>query len=91
MLARLLDRHGIDRLIGNSCRLEMPLDLHAIGQIGNERSRHTCVQGLHRAGADVDQLEYPVGLPETRVEVEVKSKLAERYLAQAEEEHRTPL
>jgi inorganic triphosphatase YgiF len=89
MLAPLLERHGIDRLIGDSCRLEKPFDLHAIGQIRNERSRHTYVRGLHRLELTWDQLEFPVGPPETRVEVEVKSKLAERYLAQAEEDLRS--
>jgi hypothetical protein len=47
------------------------------------------VRGLHRLELTWDQLEFPVGPPETRVEVEVKSKLAERYLAQAEEDLRS--
>lgn len=60
------------------------MELHAIGQITNERSRHAYVQGLHRLELTWDQLEYPVGPPETRVEVEVKSKFAKRSLAEKE-------
>ena len=74
-------------MASKACRLE-PLELHVIGRIKNERSRHTYVQGMHRLERTWDQLEYPVGPPQTRMEVEVKSKLAERYLAQAEEELR---
>ncbi|MGE5274505.1 MAG: CYTH domain-containing protein [Verrucomicrobiota bacterium] len=88
ILAALLDRHGIDRLIGEACGSSKPLDLNTIGEIRSDRSRHTYVQGLHRLELTWDQLEYPVGPPETRVEVEVKSKLAERYLVQAEEDLR---
>ena len=88
VLAELLDRHGIDRLIADACGLERPFDLHAIGQITNDRSRHVYVQGLHRLELTWDRLEYPVGAPETRVEIEVKSKFAKRYLSQVEEELR---
>ena len=88
VLAALLDRHRIDRLIGDACGLDEPLELQAIGEIRNDRSRHTYVQGLHRLELTWDRLEYPTGPPETRVEVEVKSRLAERYLAQAEEDLR---
>ena len=89
ILGALLERHGIDRLIGRACAIREPFDLHAIGDIRNDRSRHTYVQGLHRLELTWDQLEYPVGPAETRVEVEVKSRLAERYLSQAEEDLRT--
>jgi uncharacterized protein YjbK len=86
VLAALLDRHGIDRLIIDACGLAKPFDLHAIGQITNDRSRHAYVQGLHRLELTWDRLEYPVGPPETRVEVEVKSEFARRYLSRAQDE-----
>jgi hypothetical protein len=86
--AALLDRHGIDRLISDASGLAKPFDLHAIGQITNDRSRHAYVQGLHRLELTWDRLEYPVGPPETRIEVEVKSKFAERYLSRAQRELR---
>jgi hypothetical protein len=85
-LAALLDRHGIDRLISKASKINGTSPLRAIGQITNERSRHTYVQGLHRLELTWDQLDYPVGPRETRLEVEVKSKLAERFLARAQDE-----
>ena len=88
VLAALLDRHGIGSLISDACGLAKPFELHAIGQITNDRSRHAYVQGLHRLELTWDRLEYPVGPPETRIEVEVKSKFAERYLSRAQRELR---
>jgi len=87
-LERLLREHGIDRLIRKAAGLDGDIELHEIGQLRNDRSRHTYVQGLHRLELTWDRLEFPTGPAETRVEVEVKSRHAHRYLEQADEELR---
>src|SRR5262249_55441697 len=86
-LLMLLSRHGIDRLI-RQAGIDDPGRLHAIGELRNDRSRHTYVRGLLRLELTWDRLEYPIGRRETRVEVEAKSRSALRYLTLADEELR---
>jgi uncharacterized protein YjbK len=88
-LAGVLRRHGLDRLVRRASGVDDAQLLCAIGQLHNERSRHTYVQGLHRLELTWDSLAYPVGPHEVRIEVEVKSKLAERYLRRVDEELRS--
>jgi hypothetical protein len=57
--------------------------LHPIGQLRNRRSRHRYEHGLHRLELTWDELEFPTGPNETRLEVEARSDLAERLLEQA--------
>lgn len=87
-VATLLERHGIDRLARKACGLGDPRDLRAIGRLRNDRSRHTYVGGLHRLELTWDDVAFPVGPREVRIEVEVKSKLAHRRLAKADDELR---
>jgi hypothetical protein len=62
--------------------------LRSIGELRTERSRHTFVQGLHRLELTWDRVRYPVGPDGVRLEVEVKSSLADRYLTGASAELR---
>lgn len=87
-IVQLLQRHGIDRLVEKATGLNGGLELHEIGRLRNARSRHTYVTGLHRLELTWDHLEYPTGPAELRVEVEVKSKHAGRYLERADSELR---
>jgi len=61
-------------------------ELQPIGALRNRRSQHRYEHGLHRLDLTWDELEYPTGPPETRLEVEARSELAERLLEQAGEE-----
>ena len=59
------------------------VELKPIGALRNRRSHHRYEHGLHRLDLTWDELEYPTGSPETRLEVEARSKPAERLLDQA--------
>jgi inorganic triphosphatase YgiF len=78
----VLDELG---LLGELERLTglQAVELKPIGTLRNRRSRHRYEHGLHRLDLTWDELEYPTGSPETRLEVEAHSKLAERLLRQA--------
>jgi hypothetical protein len=58
-------------------------ELHAIGALRNRRSEHRYEHGLHRLDLTWDELEFPTGPPQTRLEVEAHSDVAERLLEQA--------
>jgi len=58
---------------------ELPV-LVPVGALRNRRSEHRYEHGLHRLDLTWDELEYPTGPPETRLEVEAYSKTAERLL-----------
>jgi hypothetical protein len=59
------------------------LELHAIGALRNRRSEHRYEHGLHRLDLTWDELEFPTGPPETRLEVEAHSDVAARLLERA--------
>ncbi len=58
-------------------------ELHAIGALRNRRTEHRYEHGLHRLDLTWDELEFPTGPPETRLEVEAHSDVAARLLEQA--------
>jgi uncharacterized protein YjbK len=63
-------------------------ELVAIGALRNRRSEHRYEHGLHRLELTWDELEFPTGPPEVRLEVEAASPAAERLLEQAANELR---
>lgn len=56
---------------------------HPIGELRSRRSHHRYVHGLHRLDLTWDELEFPTGPPQVRLEVEAGSELAERLLERA--------
>lgn len=58
-------------------------ELVPIGALRNRRSEHRYEHGLHRLDLTWDELEYPTGPAELRLEVEAASPQARRLLAQA--------
>ena len=79
--------HEVERLAG----LEKTPRLVPIGAIRNRRSEHRYRHGLHRLELTWDELEFPTGPPQVRLEVEARSDTAERLLEQAAEELRAVL
>jgi uncharacterized protein YjbK len=77
----------LERLSG----LSGSLDLRPIGALRNRRSEHRYQHGLHRLDLTWDELEYPTGPPEVRLEVEAASPQAERLVEEAAEELRAVL
>jgi inorganic triphosphatase YgiF len=63
-------------------------EVHEIGQLRNRRSAHHYKQGMHRLELTWDSLQFPIGEPQTRIEVEVKSAAAARFLGRVDEELR---
>ena len=72
----------LERLAGKDASVE----LQPIGALRNRRSHHCYEHGLHRLDLTWDELEYPTGPPETRLEVEAQSDLAARLLGRAADE-----
>ena len=83
-LEALLRKHGLWKLVRECAGLPDEFRLSSIGRIRTERSRHTYADGLHVLELSWDRVQYPVGPDETRLELEVKSDPAERYLADAD-------
>jgi inorganic triphosphatase YgiF len=79
-MGRLLRGLGLERTIRRLSGLEAEPTLQPIGELRNRRSRHRYEHGLHRLELTWDELEFPTGDPETRLEVEARSELAERLL-----------
>jgi hypothetical protein len=61
-------------------------ELLPIGALRSRRSEHRYEHGLHRLDLTWDELEFPTGPPQTRLEVEAHSDVAERLLEQAASE-----
>jgi uncharacterized protein YjbK len=59
------------------------LELHPIGALRNTRSQHRYEHGLHRLDLTWDELQFPTGPNQTRLEVEANSDVAARLLEQA--------
>jgi hypothetical protein len=87
-LARLLTRFHLWEAIAAAAGIDAGTPLHAIGDLRNHRSSHTYVQGLHRLELTWDRLVYPVGPPETRVEVEARTESEARFLERVDAELR---
>jgi inorganic triphosphatase YgiF len=85
-IARLLDELGLARTIRRVADLDDDAAFVPIGQLRNRRSRHRYAHGLHRLELTWDELEFPTGEPETRLEVEARAETAERLLELAAEE-----
>jgi len=59
------------------------LELKPVGELRNTRSEHRYAHGLHRLSLTWDELQFPTGPPQTRLEVEAHSDVAERLLERA--------
>jgi inorganic triphosphatase YgiF len=59
-----------------------------VGALRNRRSEHRYEHGLHRLELTWDEIEFPTGPPELRLEVEARSEAAERLLDRAATELR---
>jgi hypothetical protein len=76
-------------LLGELARLAAPaagVELHPIGELRNRRSEHRYAHGLHRLDLTWDELEFPTGPPQTRLEVEAHPDVPLRLLEQASAE-----
>lgn len=62
--------------------------LAEIGEIENRRSSHFYTQGLHRIELCWDRIEFPLGEPQIRLEIETKSETAGRFIRSFDEELR---
>ena len=84
----LLRRVGLLRELECLAGVASAMDLVPIGAIRNRRWEHRYVHGLHRLELTWDELEFPTGPPQIRLEVEARSDTAERLLNQAGKELR---
>jgi CYTH domain len=82
-ISELLDGLGLLGDLQRLACLSRSGELKPIGALRNRRSEHRYEHGLHRLDLTWDELEFPRGPPETRLEVEARSELAERLLEQA--------
>jgi hypothetical protein len=87
-LARLLSRFRLWETIAEAAGVEEEVSLHVIGELRNHRSSHMYIQGLHRLQLTWDRLVYPVGPPETRIEVEARTESEARFLERVDAELR---
>jgi inorganic triphosphatase YgiF len=85
-LRTLLRDLDLDRAVRRFAGLDDEAALHPIGQIRNRRSQHRYAHGLHRLDLTWDELEFPTGPEQTRLEVEAQGEGAERLLEQAAKE-----
>jgi uncharacterized protein YjbK len=66
---------------------ELP-PLAVIGELENRRSSHDYVQGLHHVELCWDRLRFPLGPPQTRLELETQSSASGRFIAAFDRELR---
>lgn len=85
-LVAALRRLDLWKVIRKSGGLDSDTELLEIGRLRNDRSAHTYARGLHRLELTWDRLEYPTGPEQVRLEIEVKSDLAGKYLKTAKAE-----
>lgn len=69
-------------------RLGSDPELAAIGEIENRRSSHLYTQGLHRVELCWDRIQFPLGEPQIRLEIETQSEAAGRFIRSIDEELR---
>lgn|SRR5436190_2859900 len=84
----LLHEVRLDLVVRRLAGLGKDFSPQPIGQLRNRRSQHRYEHGLHSLELTWDELEFPTGAPQIRLEVEARSKLAERLLKQADAELR---
>ena len=84
----LLLRLGLWERVCARAGMAQRAEVHEIGQLRNRRSAHHYRQGMHRLELTWDSLQFPVGEPQTRIEVEVKSTAAARFLGGVDAELR---
>jgi hypothetical protein len=87
-LLALLRDSRLDDVIPKVAGVELEDAPHAIGELRNRRSRHVYRHGLHRLDLTWDELEFPSGPAQTRLEVEARTKPAERLVDRAAKELR---
>ena len=87
-MSSLLDEVGLLTELQRLAGLAKTPQLVPIGAIRNRRSEHRYRHGLHRLELTWDELEFPCGPPQIRLEVEARSDTAEHLLEQASEELR---
>jgi uncharacterized protein YjbK len=88
-MGALLRDLGLADDLRRVAELDGEIVLAQIGALRNRRSGHTYEHGLHRLELTWDELEFPTGPSEIRLEVEAHSRPAERLLARAAEELRS--
>jgi uncharacterized protein YjbK len=88
-MGALLRELGLAEDLRRVAELEEDVTLAQIGALRNRRSGHAYEHGLHRLELTWDELEFPTGPPEIRLEVEAHSRPAERLLARAADELRS--
>jgi hypothetical protein len=86
-LDRVLEQAGLADAVARVVDCD-PCELHGIGELVNDRSLHVYANGLHRLELTWDRLAYPLGPPETRLEVEARTEAAARFLDRVDEELR---
>ncbi len=87
----LLDDVGLLRDLKRLAGFAKTPELVPVGAIRNRRSEHRYEHGLHRLELTWDELEFPTGPTQIRLEVEARSDTAERLLEQAAKDLRVVL
>jgi adenylate cyclase class IV len=87
-VAALLHRLDLWERVCERAGIDEDSEVHEIGQLRNRRSAHLYRQGMHRLELTWDSLQFPIGDPQTRIEVEVKSTAAARFLSRVDSELR---
>lgn len=85
-MARLLGELGLLEEVQRLAGVSSGIELKQIGALRNERSSHRYEHGLHRLLLTWDELQFPTGPPQVRLEIEAGSKPARRLLKQAADE-----
>lgn len=85
---RVLHTLQLEQTIARLAGLDGSVAPHPIGDLRSRRSHHRYVHGLHRLDLTWDELEFPTGPPQVRLEVEARSEPAERLLERAAAELR---
>jgi putative Mg2+ transporter-C (MgtC) family protein len=83
---RVLEEAGLWETVAATASLRDTVELHAIGELRNHRSAHHYRSGLHELELVWDRLTYPVGPPETRMEVESVTAASSALLEKADAE-----
>jgi hypothetical protein len=87
-MSSLLRNLGLLTELERLAECASPLELVPIGAIRNRRSAHRYEHGLHRLELTWDELEFPTGPSQIRLEVEARSDMTDHLLDQAASELR---
>jgi inorganic triphosphatase YgiF len=85
-IVNVLRDNSLETVVRKLAAFEFGAELRPIGQLRNRRSEHRYAHGLHRLELTWDELEFPTGEPQIRLEIEARSDSAERLLQKAEAE-----